>query len=203
MKSLLLALTVGMAMNTLVAADKTPAGEVVPAPGKHTEKSIYRLTSTWTTDAGKKVRLDSLAGKPVVLALFFTSCGHSCPFIVREMKAMQGALSATASDKAQFVLVSIDPERDTPEALKAFRKNLRLPAERWMLVRGTGGSVKQLAEKLGFNFAPGSKTQFAHSLLLTVLDGKGEVSHQQAGLGVDRRGAIATIEKLTAVKKSK
>jgi protein SCO1/2 len=203
MKFLLLALTFGMAMNGLAATKKDPNCEVGLPPGKYSEKSIYRLNAPWTTDAGKEVRLDSLRGKPVVLALFFTSCQHSCPFIVRDMKSLQGALSAKASDKAQFVLVSIDPERDTPEALKAFRKKLQLPAERWMLVRGAPDSVKQLAEKLGFNFSPGSKTQFAHSLLLTVLDGKGEVAHQQAGLGVDRRGAIRTIEKLAAAKKSK
>jgi protein SCO1/2 len=119
------------------------------------------------------------------------------------MKAMQDALTPRAADKAQFLLVSIDPERDTPQALKAFRSKMHLPAERWMLVTGATDSVRQLAEKWTFNYSAGSKTQFAHSLLITILDGKGEIAHQQAGLGVDRRSAIATLEKLCTGKKSK
>lgn len=203
MKILLLALMSGMAMNGIAATAKVPTCEVGLPPGKYSEKSIYRLNSKWTTDAGKEIRLDSLRGKPVVVALFFTNCQHSCPFIVRDMKSLRSALTPKASDKTQFVLVSIDPERDTPEALKAFRAKLRLPEDRWMLVNGTAESVKGLAEKLGFTYAPGSKTQFAHSLLVTVLDGNGEVAHQQAGLGVDRRGAIATLDKLAATPKPK
>lgn len=197
MKLLLLALTFAMSMNGL-AATKRPASEVGTPPGKYPEKSIYRLSSSWTTDAGKPIRLDSLQGKPVVLALFFSNCQHSCPFLVRDMQAMQNALSPRAADKTQFLLVSIDPERDTPAALKAFRSKLRLPAERWMLVTGGTDSVRQVAEKLSFSYSAGSKTQFSHSLLVTVLDGKGQVAHQQAGLGVDRRGAIATLEKLSS-----
>jgi protein SCO1/2 len=119
------------------------------------------------------------------------------------MMSLQGTLTKRAADKAQFLLVSIDPERDTPEALRAFRSKLRLPAERWMLVTGATESVRQLADRISFNYAPGSKTQFAHSLLVTVLDGRGEIAHQQAGLGVDRRSAAATIEKLSATKKQR
>lgn len=200
MKFLLLSLTFAMAMSGLAASAESPAREVAASPGKYTEKSIYRLSSKWTTDAGREIRLDSLLGKPVVLALFFTNCDHSCPIMVRDMKSLQSPLTAKASDKVQFVLVSIDPERDTPEVLKSFRTKFRLPAERWMLVTGAADSVKQLAEKLGFNYAPGSKTQAAHSLLVTILDGKGEIAHQQAGLGVDRRGAIETLEKLVKPK---
>ena len=200
MKFLLLILTLCMAMSGLAATTKSPASEVGVPPGKYPEKSIYRLSSTWVTDARKEIRLDSLRGKPVVMALIFTNCQHSCPFIVREMMSLQSALTKRASDKTQFLLVSIDPERDTPEVLRAFRAKHRIPAERWMLVTGATESVRQLAEKLSFSYAPGSKLQFAHSLLVTVLDDKGVIAHQQAGLGVDRRGAISTLEKLAKSK---
>ena len=42
--------------------------------------------------------------------------------------------------------------------------------------------------------------QFAHLLLVTILDGNGDVIHQQAGLGVDRRDAITQIEKVSTSK---
>jgi hypothetical protein len=36
--------------------------------------------------------------------------------------------------------------------------------------------------------------------MVTVLDGTGEIAHQQVGIGVDRQGAIATLEKLAGGK---
>ena len=203
---ILLALMLTAAAPLVAAPENRPA--IAPAPnceigllpGKYSEKSIYQVTADWTDADGKKVRLDSLRGRPVVLTMFFTNCQHSCPFMVNELKAMQKALTAKASDRTKFVLVSIDPERDSAAALKEFRAKHKLSAEHWMLLTGSHASVKQLAEKLGFSYAPGSKTQFAHSLLVTVLDGKGEVSHQQSGLGVDRRDAIKRVEKIASAK---
>jgi len=182
------------------APKKDETCEVGLPPGKYSDKSIYRLTCTWTNDAGTNTRLVSLAGKPVVMALFFTNCQHSCPLIVRDMKGIQGALSTKSADKVQFLLVSIDPERDTPEALSAFRKKHRLTGSEWTLLQGTPDCVKQLAEKVGFVYSPGSKTQFAHSLMITILNASGEVAHQQVGLGTDRSNAVATLEKLAAAK---
>ena len=65
------------------------------------------------------------------------------------------------------------------------------------MLTGSHDAVNQLAEKIGFSDAPGSKTQFAHSLLVTILDGNGDAAHQQAGVGVDRRDAITKLENLS------
>ena len=209
MKSLLLALALTTATSLVAAPEKrtpmqtAPSAETGILPGKYPERSIYRVKSNWTDDAGKTVRLESLRGRPIVLALFFTNCQHSCPIIARDMKAMQAALSAGASARTQFVLVSIDPERDSAAALKAFRTKYKLTGDRWTLLTGSVDSVRQLAEKIGFNYAPGSKTQFAHSLLITVLNGTGVIAHEQVGTGVDRRGAISVIEKLAATKSAR
>jgi protein SCO1/2 len=209
MKLLPFVLTLTAAASLIGAPEKRSPVQTPPncdvglAPGKYSERSIFRLNANWTDDSGKSLHLESFRGRPVVLALIFTSCEHSCPFIVKDMKAMRTALSGPASQETQFVLVSIDPDRDSPAALKAFRTKHRLTGERWTLLTGGRESIRQLAEKIGFNYAPGSQTQFAHSLLLTVLDGKGEVAHQQTGLGVDRRGAVMTIEKLMAEKKAR
>lgn len=182
------------------APEKDPTCDVGVKAGRFSEKSVFRLESTWTTDAGGTMKLDSLRGQPVVMALFFTNCEHSCPFIVKDMKGMQSGLSRKARAKTAFVLVSIDPERDSAEALKTFRAKYSLKGERWTLVEGSPASVRQLADAIGFVFSPGSKIQFAHSVMITVLNGAGEVAHQQVGIGVDRASALATIEKLASAK---
>lgn len=165
-------------------------------PLKPTDKSLYRLDMKWKSDLGNEVKLDVVRGHPVVLLMYFTSCEHSCPMMVKDLKTIEAGLSAHAKAKTDFVLVSIDPERDTVEALKAYREKHKLGLEHWMLLRGETPEVRRLAEAIGFQYVPGSKTQFAHSLLVTVLNAKGEIVFQQAGVSVDRREAVRAIEKL-------
>jgi protein SCO1/2 len=169
-------------------------------PGKFSEKSLYSLDSTWTADVGREVKLEALRGRPQVVALFFTSCQHSCPLIVKDMKAIEKGLPANVRGKVDFLLVSIDPERDTPEALRAFREKYALPIERWSLLRGKVEDVKKLAELMGFRYYPGSNLQYAHSLLITVLNPAGEIVFQQSGVGNTRDEALAAVLRLVAPK---
>ncbi|MCE9611308.1 MAG: SCO family protein [Chthoniobacter sp.] len=169
-------------------------------PGKFSEKSIYSLDTKWTADVGREVKLDALRGRPQVMALFFTSCEHSCPFIVKDMKAIEAALPASARDKVDFLLVSIDPARDSVEALRAFREKHKLAIKHWSLLRGSPEAVKKIADVVGFRYYPGSNLQYAHSLLVSVLNPEGEIVFQQAGIGTVRDDALAAVLRMVAPK---
>jgi protein SCO1/2 len=165
-------------------------------PGKYSEKSLYTLKSTWTSDVGRHVKLEVLRGHPQVMALFFTNCEHSCPLIVADMKAIEKAVPRNLRGKVDFLLVSIDPDRDTPEVLHAYRAKHQLTTEHWTLLTGPAAAIKQLADMVGFQYYPGSQRQYAHSLLITILDQSGEIVFQQAGVGTSLDGAIGTLKKL-------
>ena len=106
------------------------------------------------------------------------------------------ALPIGVREKVDFLLVSIDPERDTPEALRAFRAKHELPTERWTLLRGSAEATRQLAGMVGFNYQPGSPTQYAHSLLISIMDESGVVVFQQVGLGRPPDEAVASLLKI-------
>src|SRR5690349_18632999 len=120
---------VGSALAVTEPASKLPAPpccrEALP-PGKYSEQSLYKSGALWTSDVGKEIKLEALRGRPQVIAMFFTNCEHSCPFIVNDMKAIEKALPPAIRGKVDFLLVSIDPDRDTPEALRAFRDKHQL-----------------------------------------------------------------------------
>ena len=206
--SLLLALVMA---GSLVAAEKKPAKSAEPtppccreplAPGKYSERSVYTLGDPWTSDLGKTVKLDVLRGRPVVLALFFAKCEHSCPLVLQDMKEIEKQLPKNVRGKTDFLLVSIDPKHDTVEALQAYREKNKLPVDRWVLLRGDQASIDALAQHIGFKYARGSEYQFGHSLLITILNPNGDIVFQQAGVGVDRAEAVKTIEKLLATKRT-
>ena len=57
-----------------------------------TAKSLYQLQADWTNDAGASLRLASLRGKPVVLAMFFAQCEYACPILVNDIQRLHAAL---------------------------------------------------------------------------------------------------------------
>ena len=182
------------------AAQKAETCEKGLPPGKYSEKSLYRLDATWTSDAGKELKLSALQGRPQVMALFFSNCQHSCPFIVADMKGVEKALPKSVRSGVDFALVSIDPARDSEEALRAFRAKHELNPKHWRLLRGSPEAVHELAEKTGFNYYPGSTTQFAHSLLIFVLNNSGEIIFKQSGIGNDRKELVATLTRIASKK---
>jgi protein SCO1 len=157
------------------------------------ERSIYALDSRWTTDGGRPFRLAELAGCVQLLGMMFTSCPSVCPTFVRELLALDRALPAKLRQRTRVVLVSIDPERDTPDALRRYRGKMGLDNERFTLLRGDASDVRELAQVIGVAFAKTEGAEIAHTRLVTVLDAGGEVVHQQTGVADDRERLIAGI----------
>lgn len=145
------------------------------------ERSIYQVEAEFTNDAGERVTLAALRGRPVVLAMFFANCTYACPLLVSDMARLRAALPEGLREDVQLVLVSFDAERDTPEALKAYRERVGLDAQ-WTLLHGDAESVQELAMVLGVKYKREASGEYAHSNLLTVLDREGEVVKRVEGL---------------------
>jgi protein SCO1/2 len=161
-----------------------------PASGE----SLYELDSEWLTDDGRAIRLRELGGRFQVLAMIFTRCPGVCPTLVRELKALEQKLPEAVRDNTGFLLVSIDPEHDTPQVLREYRQTMGLGDDRWTLLRGEPTDLRELAATLGFNYEP-SDSGFAHSRLVTVLDPGGEIVHRQADPGEDPMRVVSAIQK--------
>jgi len=168
------------------------------APAAFTDRSLYQLDSTWTNDANQSLKLGKLQGRVQIVAMFFASCTYACTIIVHDMNRIESALPETARAKVGFTLVTIDTERDTPEALRAYRAAHKLPADRWTLLHGTPDDTLELAALLNVKFKREANGQFAHSNLITVLNEQGEVIHQLAGLNQDIKETVKLIERAVA-----
>ncbi|MDP3070528.1 MAG: SCO family protein [Opitutaceae bacterium] len=155
--------------------------EAPPPAGPISARSIYQLDAKFCADTGQCLPLATLRGRPVVLAMFFASCGYACPRLVTDMQAIRGRLPAELRDKAAFVLVSFDVERDTPGALADYRRQRALDGA-WTLLHGDQDAVSELAALLGVKFRREPSGNFAHSNLIAILNAEGEVVHRREGL---------------------
>jgi protein SCO1 len=80
-----------------------------------------RQLTDWTlpSSTGSDLSLSSLRGKHAVLFFGYTHCPDFCPTTLGDYKLVKRELGSDA-DKVDFVFVSVDPERDTPEVLKQY-----------------------------------------------------------------------------------
>src|SRR5690606_29260190 len=109
-------------------AHEAHAHPAAPAPeaAEPSGLSVYNLESLWRDQEGGERPLLSLAGRPQVVAMIYTHCGHVCPRILLDMKRIEAEVTRAHPEGVGFVLVSIDPERDTPERLKEYAELARL-----------------------------------------------------------------------------
>jgi protein SCO1 len=173
-----------------------PTTQSVAADEAYTDESLYQHDAVWTDQAGRQIQLGSFQGEPVLMSMIFTQCGYACPLIVRDMKQVAARLPDTARERVRFVLVSMDPERDIPEALTRFAAAHDLDPGRWTLLTGDQVDVRVLAALLGVRYNREPDGQFSHTNLMAVLNEAGEIVHRTRGLGSDAAPAATALARL-------
>ncbi len=87
-------------------------GAVIEPPAPAAEINL-------TDDNGQPFRLSNFRGKVVLLYFGYTNCPNDCPLTMAHLKRALELLGSRAQD-VQVVMVTTDPARDTPEAMKQF-----------------------------------------------------------------------------------
>jgi protein SCO1 len=129
---------VGLAASWLSAA---PVLAAPPAAGQPAPNFAL------TTQQSDRVWLTQLRGRVVVLAFGCASCG-ACPGLLERLADLEHGLGDAPGRRVFFAVVTVDPARDTPAALRAFGRahGLRVPA--WILLteerRGEVDAVARL-----------------------------------------------------------
>ena len=178
--------------------DLKPVTKKMPiVTGEISEESIFNLTTNWNTEEGETIQLKDLKGKTLVMVMIYTTCKAACPRLVADMRNIEAKIPKKNLKDLNFVLVSIDPETDTPKRLKAFAKENLMDDAHWTFLQGTENGVREFANVLAVKYKQISPMDFSHSNIISVFNPQGELMHQQEGLGVDNKETIETILDLT------
>lgn len=186
-----------MAENSNVEASENSK---ISEKDKISELSIYNLPSEWTTQDGKTIKMEDLKGKVLAMVMIYTSCKAACPRLVADMRNIEKQIPEDKKDNVAYVFVSIDPETDTPERLKAFAKENKMEDQKWLFLRGNEDDTREFAAVLAVNYKQISPIDFSHSNIISVFNKKGELAHQQEGLGVDNDETVEAIIDLAGEK---
>jgi protein SCO1/2 len=157
------------------------------------DESIFNLDTKWRTEEGKEIELKELKGKTLVMVMIYTNCKAACPRLVADMKAIAEQIPADNKKEIQYVLVSIDPDADTPEKLKKFAIDKEMDGEEWTFLQGDKNSVQEFANVLAVKYREISPIDFSHSNIISVFNQQGELIHQLEGLGVNNKETVKVI----------
>jgi len=177
-----------------VAEFLPPCCRPIAVQTNYTDKSLFQLESVWTSDAGRRVKLGVLRGRPQIVVMFFASCQFTCPITVSDVKRIEDALPENLRTNTGFLLVSFDSERDTPAALHDYRIKRELSSQNWTLLRGEPDDVRELAALLGVIYKRDANGSFAHSNVITLLNAEGEIVFQQPGLNLPTDEIISKLK---------
>jgi len=155
----------------LWAAPLLAAGTEPPLPGD----SVYQLDVPLTDQNGVTQRFPALRGKVRIISMFYANCPYVCPMIINTIKQTENALTEAQRAQTGVLLISLDPERDTPEELKKVETTRHLDGSRWMLVRTPAGDVRKLAALLGIQYRALENRDFNHSTAIILLDADGRI----------------------------
>jgi len=156
--------------------------------------SIFNLTTQWHNQNGDSLYLKDLQGKTLVVVMIYTSCKTACPILVAKMKTIESKISRDIIDKTSLVLVSIDPETDTPERLKEFAITNKMDAPQWIFLTSNEAATQEFANVLSMKYKKISPIDFSHSNIISVFSPNGQlVSQEEGDIDVDK--VVATVDK--------
>ena len=130
-----------------------------------------------TDHNGRRVNLDTFRGKLVVLFFGYTHCPDVCPTTLSDMAQAFKLMGPGTADRVQVLFASVDPERDTPEVLKAYVPYFH---DSFLGLYGSADEVAKAAKEFKVMYRkhvePGATGYLVdHSAGSYVLDGKGRL----------------------------
>lgn len=122
-----------------------------------------------TTQDGTKVRFydDLLKGKAVAIELIFTHCKDQCPLETAKLAQVQRLLGDRVGKDIFFYSITIDPDHDTPEALKEYAEKFRV-GPGWLFLTGKKEDINLISRKLGLSSLTDAANKDGHQASLMI-----------------------------------
>lgn len=157
------------------------------------------LASAALTDQDGRARsFADYGGKTVVFSFFFASCPVVCPRKAQALSEVQRRLPPALRERVQFVSFSVDPENDTPEAMRKFARSNGADLSGWSFVRASKPATRALTQELAAFEGPLKEqaAPSAHTVAVYLFDGSGRLMQRYAGSPLDVPRLTREIERL-------
>lgn len=150
----------------------------VPEAGNTTvvESAVAIGDFELTDQFGKPFRFSSLRGSPTLVFFGFTHCPSICPAAMRDLRLLTETMRKAGDTVPRVVMVSVDGERDTPEAMRAYLEPL---SRDFIGLTGDPRLLRDIAARFSavfFKGLPGDSSgnyDVQHTRMVYLVDGNG------------------------------
>lgn len=122
---------------------------VKPRPASASSAGIPNLQVV--DQYGRSLRFydDLIRGRAVLLNVFFSSCGDTCPLVTQNLREVQELLGHRMGRDIFMVSITLQPELETPALLRDYARQWEVRAG-WSFVTGRPDDIEELRRRLGF-----------------------------------------------------
>jgi protein SCO1/2 len=147
------ALAVGAAAGAAAVLDNPPAAVRAAAAGNGRRRGRFNAIPNVevTSHDGETFRFydDLIKDKVVTVNFFYALCGTSCPLITANLRKVQEMFGERVGRDLHMYSITLQPEFDTPESLKAYVKQYDI-GPGWKFLTGKPTDVEKLRRAFGF-----------------------------------------------------
>ena len=140
---------------------------------------------TLISQDGTQVSLADFRGKVVAVTFIYTLCTATCPVLTPMLSMVQDQLGSNFGSEIVFASVTLDPERDTPEALRLYAQAYGANLAGWVFLTGSPTAVRDIAARYGVFAVKNATGEVDHSFLTSIVDQRGILRVQYAGISFD------------------
>jgi len=157
---------------TVDASSAQTTARIEPKPGDEVPDLSF------TNQQGKKLSFGKYRGTAVALTFIYTRCPlpDYCPLMTENFGEVQRTLKTdpTTNAKTHLLSITVDPEYDNAQVLRAYAAANSADTERWDFATGTQDEIKQIATWFGMQYFQDGN-QINHSLRTAIIDGDGRL----------------------------
>lgn len=172
----------------------TALGETAETPTVRLLDSPREISVTGLIDQnGRPFDFEELRGKVVMVMFGFTNCVDVCPMTLQRLKNLEN-FAATHFDNIAYVMVSVDGQRDTSEAM---RRYLAPFSSRFIGLSGDSGAIRKAAFQFSASYFKGVSStgdnnyEVSHSPQVFVVDPAGQVRAELFNASVETMYSVS------------
>lgn len=156
---------------------------LLPIPCRAAPTNLYTLPYTFINHEGKLLQLSEWRGKPIILSMEYSNCRFMCSTTFSQLKQLQAAADEKKIN-IDFVIVSLDPDNDTPEGWRQYRDSWQVNRNNWHMLTGSKATTKEFAALVGIKYWYYDE-HILHDFKILRLNSRGEIEKEITTYGAD------------------
>jgi protein SCO1/2 len=171
-----------------------PAGAAAPALplGESEVAPEFALTD----QDGRPARRSEWRGRAVFLDFVFTRCPGPCPIQTARLVAVQQKLDPALAARTRFASITLDPDYDSPERLRAYALSRGARLDNWSFLSGDSATVQSVLDAYRIGTVRKPDGTLDHVVATFLIGPDGRIARRYLGLEGPASGILADLAKL-------